>query len=120
MDKETFQRIVKSTINGYNLAWSTKDTQSTTVMTIWHTQGRNLQCHSKLYDEKVELVVKGLNLNKFPDPSSKLSTQCKYGVITSQLHRYTVANTRKQDFVPAAVDLYAAYVDKGYRVYKIE
>ena len=41
-------------------------------------------------------------------------------MITSQLHLYTVANTRKQDFVPAAVDLYAAYVDKGYRVHKID
>ena len=82
-------------------------------MTIWHTHG-NLKWHSKLYDKKAGLVAKGLKLNKFPDPRSKLSTRCKYGVITSQLHRYKVACTRRQDFVPAAVELYKAYVDKGY------
>ena len=36
------------------------------------------------------------------------------------MHWYTAANTRKQDFVPAAVDLYSAYVDKGYQVHKID
>ena len=33
---------------------------------------RNIMWHSKLYDKKVELVAKGLKLNKFPDPESKL------------------------------------------------
>jgi len=83
-------------------------------MTIWHTNGDNFRWHSKLYDKKVGLMAKGLKLNKFPHPSSKLSVRCKYGVITSQLHRYTVACTRRQDFIPVAVDLYKAYVDKGY------
>ena len=89
-------------------------------MTIWHTKGNNLRWHSKLYDKKMGLITKGLKLNKFPDPSSKLSTRCKYGVITSQLHRYKVANTRRQDFISAAVGLYTAYVDKGYQVRKID
>ena len=84
------------------------------------TKGDNLRWHSKLYDKKVGLITKGLKLNKFPDPSSKLSTRCKYGVITSQLHRYKVANTRRQDFISAAVGLYTAYVDKGYQVRKID
>ena len=83
-------------------------------MSIWHTHGDNLRWHSKLYDKKVGLVAKGLKLNKFPHPSSKLSARCKYGVITSQLHRYTVACTRRQDFIPVAVELYKAFVDKGY------
>ena len=39
------------------------------------------------------MVAKGLKLNKFPNPASKLSTRCKYGVITSQLHRYNMACT---------------------------
>ena len=84
-------------------------------VTIWHTRGQHLRWHSKLYDKKVGLIAKGLKLNKFPHPSSKLSTRCKYGVITSQLHRYTVACTRRQDFIPVAVELYKAFVDKGYR-----
>ena len=40
--------------------------------------------------------------------------RCKYGVITSQLHGCTLACTRRQDFIPVAVELCKAYVDKGY------
>lgn len=41
----------------------------------------------KLYDEKAKLIAVELKLNKFPHPDSVLSQRCKYGVITSQLHR---------------------------------
>ena len=54
----------------------------------------------------------------FLHPISKLSTQYKYGVITSQTHRYTVACTRRQDLIPAAVELYTSFVDKGYKTTK--
>ena len=39
--------------------------------------------HSKLYDNRVALMKKGLKLNRVPHPQSKLATQCKLGVITS-------------------------------------
>ena len=122
VDKATFQKIAKDIYPEWlQLGLEHEgDTVNYLDMTIWHTQQGNLQWHSKLYDKKVGLVAKGLKLNKFPDPKSKLSTRCKYGVITSQLHRYTVACTRRQDFVPVAVDLYTAYVDKGYRGDKID
>ena len=77
------------------------------------------QWQSKLYDKKKALMRAGLKLNKFPHPESKLSERCKYGVITSQLHRYKVACSRPRDFMTPAVELYAAYVDKGYRHRKI-
>ena len=41
-------------------------------MRIWFDHNSQ-QWHSKLYDTKLELVAKGLKLNKFPDPTSKLS-----------------------------------------------
>ena len=87
-------------------------------MTIWFDNSSK-QWHSKLYDKKIELVAKGLKLNKFPDPASKLSTRCKYGVITSQLHRYNVACTRKKDFLKPAHSLYKTYLQKGYSQPKI-
>ena len=62
-------------------------------MTIWHTQSNPVEWHSRLYDKKIAMIAKGLKLNKFPHPASKLSERCKYGVITSQLHRYNVACT---------------------------
>ena len=64
---------------------------------------------SKLYDKKEAMVLKGLKLNKFPHPESLLSSRCKYGVITSQLHRYGVAV-----FLEPATRLYSTYLAKGY------
>merc|ERR1712167_54486 len=85
-------------------------------MAIWYDK----TWHSKLYDKRVELVAKGLKLNKFPHPESKLSSRCKYGVITSQLSRYNVACTQTRDFASASVELYKAYVEKGYKIRKID
>ena len=61
------------------------------------------------------MVDAGLKLDKFPHPTSKLSTRCKYGVITSQLHRYNVACTQLRDFVQIATELYATYLKNRYR-----
>ena len=87
-------------------------------MAIWF-ENSSQQWHSKLYDKKIELVAKGLKLNKFPDPASKLSTRCKYGVITSQLHRYNVACTRRCHFLTPARSLYKTYLKKGYSQPKV-
>ena len=61
-------------------------------MTLWQEAQEHiaLHWHTKLYDKKVKLTANGLELNKFPHPDSKLSIRCRYGVITSQLHRYNV------------------------------
>ena len=69
---------------------------------------------SKLYDKKEAMVLKGLKLNKFPHPESMLSSRCKYGVITSQLHRYTVACSSLAAFLEPATRLYSEYLKKGY------
>ena len=80
-------------------------------MSIWC---ENSKWHSKLYDKKIAMIDKGLKINKFPHPESKLSTRCKYGVITSQLHRYNVACTEIKHFLVPATKLYKDYVDKGF------
>ena len=82
-------------------------------MSIWCDNTKNIW-HSKLYDKRVELIKKGLKLNRFPHPQSKLATQCKLGVITSQLHRYNIACTQPKDFLSAATSMYTAYIEKGY------
>ena len=75
-----------------------------------------LKWSSKLYDKQRAMVAKRLKLNKFPHPESKLSERCKYGVITSQLHRYAVACSNIKHFMESATELYSAYVKKGYRI----
>ena len=82
-------------------------------MTTWCDNNEH-SWHSKLYDKRVQLTKKGLKLNRFPHPQSKLDTQCKLGVITSQLHRYNVACTEPKAFLSAATSLYATFIEKGY------
>ena len=91
-------------------------------LTIWIERGQHggVEWHSKLYDKKAGLIAAGLKLNKFPHPDSVLSKRCKYGVITSQLHRYNVACTKDSDFLKPALDLYTAYVKKGYLLQLID
>ena len=91
-------------------------------LSIWQ-QGGTWQ--SKLYDKRVGLQSKGLKLNKFPHPDTKITTRCKYGVISSQLHRFKTVCTQTSQFLDAATKLYTEYIDKGYdqrlvdkRVYK--
>ena len=68
----------------------------------------------KLCDKREAMVAKGLKLNKFPHRESMLTSRCKYGVITSQLHRYNVACTSQQAFMVSPVKLYSDHLDKGY------
>ena len=69
---------------------------------------------SRLYDKKEAMIRKGLKLNKFPHPESMLSSRCKYGIITSQLHRFSVACSSLTAFLEPATKLYATYLAKGY------
>ena len=85
-------------------------------MTIWWECGEDVKWHSRLYDKKIGMIAKGLKLNRFPHPKSKLSRRCKYGVITSQLHRYKVACTQNKHFLEPALSLYSAYLHKGFKV----
>ena len=125
VEKSEFQKIVKKIYPEWLTLGLEHEGKSVNYLdlTIWCTgevERQNIMWHSKLYDKKVELVAKGLKLNKFPDPESKLSMRCKYGVITSQLHRYKVACTGVREFLQPAVKLCADYVNKGYAWNKIK
>ena len=80
-------------------------------MTIWQ---QDSAWQSKLYDKRVELQAEGPMLNKFPHPETKITTRCKYGVISSQLHRFKTVCTQTSHFLEAATTLYTEYIDKGY------
>ena len=123
VDRAAFEAITKLIYpaqSGLSLGDPESDGPSVDYLdlTVW-CDAKSHQWHSKLYDKKVAMVAKGLKLNKFPDPASKLSTRCKYGVITSQLHRYNVACTRRCDFLVPAQQLYSTYIQKGYHRQKV-
>ena len=49
-----------------------------------------------------------------------ITTKCKYGVITSQLHRYSQVCTKTKFFMEAATDLYGIFIKKGYQNKKVD
>jgi disulfide oxidoreductase YuzD len=123
MRKAKFQAIVKQIYPEWlQLGLEDEGTHVNYLdMTIWWaTTADKVEWHSKLYDKKVKMIEKGLKLNKFPHPQSKLSARCKYGVITSQLHRFSVACTQTHEFLKPAVAMYADYVKKGYDIKQID
>ena len=120
MDTKDFQIIAEKIAEKIYPSWLTLglehkgDQVNYLDMTIWCN--RDKEWHSKLYDKKLNMIAKGLKLNRFPHPGSKLARRCKYGVITSQLHRYNVVCTTNELFLQPALDLYAVYIKKGYNV----
>ena len=72
-------------------------------MSIWQQDGT---WQSKLYDKRVDLQTKGLTLNKFPHAETKITTRCKYGVISSQLYRFKTVCSQTSQFFDAATTLY--------------
>jgi len=123
MRKAKFQAIVKQIYPEWlQLGLEDEGTHVNYLdMTIWWvTTADKVEWHSKLHDKKVKMIEKGLKLNKFPHPQSKLSARCKYGVITSQLHRFNVACTQTHEFLKPAVAMYADYVNKGYDIKQID
>ena len=119
VEKDIFQSIVQRIYPPWlKLGLEDEGNVNYLDMTIWCEASKErdkIQWHSKLYDKKVGLIAAGLRLNKFPHPESCLSSRCKYGVITSQLHRYNVACTQTEHFLEPALDLYITYVEKGYK-----
>ena len=85
-------------------------------MPIWCAWDKKVEWHSKPYGNKVGMIAKGLKLNRFPHPMSKLSRRCKYGIITSQLHRYNSVCTQRKHFMEPALSLYVAYIKMGFKV----
>ena len=54
-------------------------------------------------------------MNRFPHVDSCLSAQCKYGIVTSQCHRFMKAFSLPKYFLRAAVDLRETFTAKGYQ-----
>ena len=59
-------------------------------------------------------------LNKFPHIESCLPQQCKYGIVTSQCHRYMITCSEPKYFLQAAVKLRETFMDKNYCERKID
>ena len=75
---------------------------------------------SVLYDKTVSLSATGLKVNKFPHPSSYLSDNCVYNIVTGQCHRFLRVDSSQNVFLQSATDLYTKCIDKGYQRSKLD
>jgi len=71
----------------------------------------------KLHDKREYLVANGIrfsDLRNFPHIDSNLADMCKYGVMTSQLHRYARRFTKASDFQKEVLKLTNKMIQNGY------
>ena len=54
--------------------------------------------YTKTYDKREHPPLSRINQTKFPHASSFLSSRSKFGIVTSQLMRFSRVCTREQDF----------------------
>ncbi len=69
---------------------------------------------TRIYDKRLEPKFSMIKFIRFPAIDSALSDTAKYGVVLSQLHRFSRLCSYKQDFVRETVSLLHALVLKGY------
>jgi hypothetical protein len=69
---------------------------------------------TKLYDKRRQPHFQHVRIVRFPHFTSLLSRRCKYGVLTSQFHRYTRIILDKNNFTEELARLVHDLVDKGY------
>ncbi|KAL1529183.1 hypothetical protein AB1Y20_000142 [Prymnesium parvum] len=77
--------------------------------------------YTTLYDKREALASAGLmgQVRKWPHVSSVLSTRCKYGTITSFMHRAFRVETRVRHYVRAVVRRIVEMCDDGYSVQQL-
>jgi hypothetical protein len=71
----------------------------------------------KLYDKRNEMSVSGKrvsDLPNYPNIHSNLSQSCKYGVITSQLNRFSRRNTKATEVIKNTIHLCKKMMKDGY------
>ena len=70
---------------------------------------------TQLYDKREHPPLSDLFIIRFPDISSKISATAKYGIITSQFHRYKAIILSRKDFVYRMAKLMTDLEAKGYK-----
>jgi hypothetical protein len=76
----------------------------------------------ELYDKREHLIVNGVRLSKlrnFPHIESTLADMCKYGVMTSQLHRFARRFTKASLFQKEVLKLANKMIKEGYEPSKL-
>lgn len=69
--------------------------------------------YTKIYDKRDHIPALA-NTLRFPHPTSRLSTGCKFAVITSQLYRYHTKCMRETDLIDSTATLLTRMITAGY------
>jgi hypothetical protein len=84
-------------------------------MDIALRSSRSRGLYTAIYDKRLDSKYAAINVIRYPDISSVLSAQAKYGIVTSQLHRFAKRCTRVDDFAYNAALVLYRMEQKGYR-----
>jgi hypothetical protein len=70
--------------------------------------------YTKIYDKREHPPLNSVPQTKFPHVSSFLAQRSKYGIIISQLHRFSRLCTRKKDFIERTKSFLDEFYQRGY------
>ena len=106
--------LALSQTDGATLVYAPTAKQQNTLTFMDLTITRNAKgLYTRIFDKRDDIPALNTAL-RFPHPDSRLSAQCKLTVITSQLHRYFVKCTLRDDLVQATVTLLYRMIQAGY------
>jgi hypothetical protein len=67
-----------------------------------------------IYDKRLEDKFKDIKVNRYPDIDSALSDRSKYGIVSSQMHRFSRRCSLNRDFVYNTSLVVHRLIEKGY------
>ena len=88
-------------------------------MDIYIRQNARRGLISSIYDKRLDSKYSSINVIRYPHVDSFIADTAKYGIVTSQLHRFASRCVLKQDFVYNVALVIYRMILKGYCTRKI-
>jgi len=84
-------------------------------MDIFIRQNRRRGLIASIYDKRLEKKYCNIQVIRYPDPTSVLANKTKYGILTSQMHRFARRCSLRSDFVYNVSLVVHRMQSKGYQ-----
>jgi hypothetical protein len=89
---------------------------SVPYMDIFVRQNRRRGLITTIYDKRLDDKFKDVQVIRYPHIDSCLASMAKYGIVTSQMHRFARRCSLRSDFVYNSSLVIHRMIQKGYRV----
>ena len=95
------------------------DGETVPYMDILIRQNKRRGLLTAIYDKRLDAKYSTINVVRYPHVDSYLADAAKYGIVTSQLHRFSSRCVLKQDFVYNIALVMHRMIRKGYHTIKM-